>query len=76
MAIRKKKTETETAAKSADEPKEAKPKAAAEVYVVTTPHGEGMRVYGVYSSEKKAEAALAADPRNRVEVRVLDGDAE
>lgn len=53
-----------------------KPKGPVEVHVVTTPHGEGMRVYGVYSSEKKAEAALAADARNRVEVRVLDGAAE
>ena len=51
-------------------------KAPVEVLVVTTPHGEGVRVFGVYSSEKNAEAALAADPRNRVETRVLDGAPE
>ncbi len=72
-------TEIEAGAEpSADEARPVKVGRASvmQVFVVTTPHGEGMRVFGVYSSEEKAEAAIEADPRNRVESRVLDADAE
>ena len=47
-----------------------------EVYILTTPHDEGMRVSGVYSTEAKAEKAAGEDQRNRVETREVDGDPD
>ena len=44
------------------------------VYIVMVPHGDGQRVYGVYSSEEAADEALNADSRNRLEVRAVDGE--